>query len=149
MSSGTFIVQSALQEIGAHSLASPAPPEVIENTANRLNKMLQRWFSWGIKIAFTPLEAPGDELSEPADTTEAIIFNLALDISGGFSNGTAAIVSPDLRRNARVTFSQVKQLYRKLIVPPRQISSTTPRGQGNVNGVRNRIFFEEEEPLSG
>lgn len=149
MSSGTFIAQSALQEIGAHSLAAPAPPEVIENTANRLGKMLQRWFSWGIKIPFTPLDAPGDELSEPADTTEAIIFNLALDISGGFSNGSAQIVSPDLRNNARKTFVQVKQIYRKLIVPPRRASSTTPRGQGNVNGIRTRIFFVDGEELSG
>jgi len=149
MSSGTFIVQSALQEIGAHSLAAPATPEAIQNTANRLNKMLQRWFSWGIKIPFSPLDAPGDELSEPADTTEAIIFNLAIDVSGGFSNGASATVSPDLRRNARVTFAQVKQIYRELIVPSIQISSTTPRGQGNINGLRNRIFFEEGEELSG
>lgn len=149
MSSGTFIAEAALQEIGAHSLAAPAPPDVIEKTTIRLGSMLQRWLSWGIKLDITPLNAPGDEVGEPADSTEAIIFNLALDIAGPFSNGTSTTVSPDLRRNARITLAQVKQIYRKLIVPPRQISSTTPRGQGNVNGLRSRVFFDQEEPLSG
>lgn len=149
MSIGTFIAQSALEEIGAHSLAAPAPPSVIEKTAFRINTMLHRWQSWGIKIPFTQLGVPGDELSEPADTTDAIIFNLAIDISGPFSNGSSATVSSDLRDNARKTFVILKQTYRILTVPNKQVSSTTPRGIGNINGVNSRTFFDDGEPIGG
>ena len=148
MSTGTFIAESALEEIGAHSLAAPAPPSVVERTTFRLNALTHRWFSWGIKVPFTQLGAPGDEFSEPADTTEAFIYNLAIDIAGPFSNGSSQTVSSDLRTNARITFLQVKQVYRTLCVPSRQVTSTTPRGIGNINGVNSRTFFDGGEPLS-
>ncbi len=149
MSSGTFIIKTALKLIGADSLAAEAPPQAIEEGKDRLNAMLQDWVSWEIKLPITPLDAPGDELNEPSDARNAIIDNLALELAPFFDNGNRKKVSDDLKNNARRGFARMKQLYRTLVVPPRQISSTTPRGQGNVNGIRTRIFFGEGEPLSG
>ena len=148
MSSGTFIIESALKRIGAASIVQPAAPETITEGKDILDSMLQLWETWGIDIGIVPLDAPGDELGEPLDARNAIIDNLALMLAPDFDNGKGN-VSAQLKANARNGLAQVKQMYRELTVPPRQISSTTPRGQGNVNGLRTRIFFEEGEELSG
>ncbi len=148
MSSGTFIITSALKRIGAASIVQPADPETIVEGRDVLKSMIQLWLSWGIILGTAPLDAPGDEFGEPLDARNAIIDNLALMLAPDFDNGRGN-VSEQLKANARNGLAQVKQLYRRLVVPPRQISSTTPRGQGNVNGLRNRIFFNQEEPLSG
>jgi len=148
MSSGAFIIESALKRIGAASIVQPAAPETITEGRDVLVSMLQLWLSWGIVLGVAPLDAPGDELGEPLDTRNAIIDNLALLLAPDFDNGRGN-VSAQLKANARNGLAQVKQIYRPLTVPARKISSTTPRGQGNVNGIRTRIFFKEEEELSG
>jgi len=148
MSAGTFVIESALKRIGAHSLIQPADAETITEGRDILNSMVQLWLSWGIDIGIVPLDAPGDELGEPLDVRNAIIDNLALMLSPDFDNG-GNIVSPQLKSNARNGFQIVKQLYRKSIVPRKQVSGTTPRGQGNIIGVNSRTFFTEGEELSG
>lgn len=148
MSSGTFIIESALKRIGAFSIAQTAPPETIIEGRDILKSMLQSWLSWGIDIKFAPLDKPGDELAEPLDTRNAIIDNLALMLAPDFDNGRVN-VSEQLKDNARIGLVMVKQQYRKLTVPNKRVSSTTPRGIGNINGVHPRIFFDEGEELSG
>lgn len=148
MSDGTFIIESALKRIGAHSIAQPAAPETISEGRDVLNSMLQLWLSWGIELGVVPLDAPGDELGEPLDVRNAIIDNLALLLSPDFDNGSE-IVSPQLKNNARQGFQIVKQLYRKSIIPNKQMSGTTPRGQGNIIGVNSRTFFRGGEEVSG
>jgi len=148
MSSGTFIIQSALKRIGGHSVAQAALPETIAEGKNVLNSMLQLWRTQGIKLGIVPLDKPGDELGEPLDTRNAIIDNLALMLSADFDNGEN-IISPQLKANARVGFALVKQQYRKFNAPNRRLSSTTPRGMGNINGVHSRIFFDDGEEVSG
>ena len=148
MSSGTFIIRSALKRIGAASLIQPPAPETITEGRNVLNSMLQLWLSWGIDIGTVPLDAAGDELSEPLCTRNAIIDNLAIMLAPDFDNGDN-IVSVDLKNNARSGFQLVKQLYRRVEIPSKRMSSTTPRGQGNISGLNSRIFFREGEKLSG
>ena len=148
MSSGTFIITSALKRIGAASIVQPAAPETITEGRDILKSMLQLWQSWGIELGVAPLDAPGDELGEPLDSRNAIIDNLALMLAPDFDNGRGN-VSAQLKANARNGLAQVKQIYRTLVVPPRQVSSTTPRGQGNAGGISERIFFKDGEPLSG
>jgi len=148
MSSGTFVIEAGLKRIGAQSVVQPANPESKIEGMNILNSMLQLWLSWGIDLGIVPLQAPGDELGEPLDTRNAIIDNLALFLSADFDNGNN-IVSEQLRSNARLGLSQVKQLYRKNIIPRKQMSSTTPRGQGNIVGVNSRTFFRQGEEISG
>ena len=148
MSSGTFIIESALKRIGAASIAQPAAPETITEGRDILNSMLQLWETWGIDLGVVPINEHGEEIGEPLDARNAIIDNLALMLAPDFDNGRGN-VSAQLKANARNGLAQVKQIYRPLTVPARKISSTTPRGQGNVNGIRTRIFFKEEEELSG
>lgn len=140
MSIGTFIIKSALQGIGKSSIAAPADPESIEVGQKKLNSMLEMWLSKGIQIGFTPLAAPGDELNEPADTTDGIISNLSIRLAPDFDNGES-IVSSDLRMLARSSFRDIKAQYQVLTIPKLVPSSTLPRGQGNNDDFFRQPFF--------
>lgn len=140
MTIGTAIIKRALQKIGVHSKFSPASPESIVLGMENLNSMLELWLSKSIEIGFTPLEAPGDELNEPPDTTIGIVNNLAIQIAADFDNGPD-IVSSRLTINANVQFIEIKRIYQKITVPQKVVSSTTPTGAGNQRNGRNRNFF--------
>jgi len=139
MSSGTSIILDSLEEIGAHSVLSAANPEAIEKGRKKLNSMLQLWLSRGVRLGITPLDAAGDELSEPADSRNAIVANLALELAPSFDNG-GNVVSQTLLSNARRTFNLVKDIYRVVEIPTKIISSTTPIGSGNRVTFNQRIF---------
>jgi hypothetical protein len=140
MSSGTFIILSALKRIGANSLAQPASPEAVVEGRDVLNSMLQLWLSENIDLGIVPLDAPGDELGEPLDSRNAIIDNLALRLSPLFDNGNN-VVSPQLASNAKREFGLIRNLYQVVDVPLKVVSSTLPVGSGNKTGLaRQRIF---------
>ena len=63
MSTGTEIIERALQRIGAHSKVQPAAPETIIEGMNTLNSMIQLWISWGVDIQTVIIDDPGQELS--------------------------------------------------------------------------------------
>lgn len=148
MSTGTDIIKEALQEIGAHSNIAPASPDSIVLGMKKLNSMLEMWLSKNISIGFTPLSVPGDELNEPADTRNGIIDNLAMKLAPPFDNGKQ-VVSQDLRINARTGFQDIKNLYQKITVPDKKVSSTLPVGAGNSRGVNRRTFFPKGGTVDG
>ena len=140
MSSGTFIVESALKRIGAASLVQPAAPETITEGFNILGSMLMMWLSDDIDIGIVPLKAVGDELGEPLDTTNGIINNLAINMAPDFDNGKI-IVSQDLRNLAAKQFALIRDIYQIIEIPVKIVSSTLPLGQGNRTGFgRQRVF---------
>lgn len=140
MSTGTILVQDALSNIGAHSTIRPASPSTIQLGFRRLTAMMELWLSQGIKLGVTPLVAPGDQLNEPDDTTEAIVDNLSLKLIPPFNNGKR-VVTAELRLNARLSMATVKQLYQIVVVPCKSVSGTLPRGEGGTRGRRPREFF--------
>jgi len=140
MSTGTVIIERALQLIGANSVVAPATPDSIVLGMENLNSMLEMWLSDNIELGYTPLEAPGDELNEPIDSRNGIISNLSLFIAPAFDNGKQ-IVSPSLTRSANRDFNKIKALYQRLTIPDKVVSSTLPVGQGNQRGFRQRAFF--------
>jgi len=139
MSTGTTIVQKALQKIGAHSQIRKAGASSIEDGFEALMGMLQLWLSQGINIGFQPISTPGGEVGEPADTTLAIINNLALELAPDREGGKE-VVSQTLRNNARRGYLLVKGLYQNLTIPDKVISSTVPMGQGNQRWLGERTF---------
>lgn len=140
MTTGTVIIKDALQNIGAHSIVSPASPEAIDLGMKRLNSMLEMWLTKNIEIGFTPLKVPGDELNETPDTTNGIVSQLSLLLAPDFSNGKQ-VVSAELVRNARIQFNDIKNLYKTFTIPKKVVSSTLPLGAGNRRGRFNdRVF---------
>ena len=140
MSTGTAIIQRALQGIGAHSIVSPASPASIVLGMEKLNSMLEMWLSQGIETGATPLDVPGDELNEPNDTRNGIISNLSLELAPDFDNGKN-VVSLELRRNAKAGYANIKNLYQKFTVPKKVVSSTLPIGAGNLRWGNWRVYF--------
>jgi hypothetical protein len=130
MSSGTEIIQDALKEIGAYSVASPAAPESITDVMRKLNSMVQSWESLGIKTGMVPLEVPGNELSEPMDIRNAVVENLAISAAPLFDNAKA-VVSAELRMSAAKGMAHAKKFYQIITVPQKTVSSTMPLGAGN------------------
>lgn len=147
MSSGTKIIENALKLIGAHSIAQPADSKSISIGRDMLNSMLQLWLSQNIVLGHTPLDAPGDPLNEPADATNAIEQNLAIEMAPLFDNGKVN-VSKKLEDNARRNFQLVKTIYQKVTVPNKVVSSTTPRGEGNRRYLNDSAFFDKGETIS-
>ena len=147
MSTGTVLIQGAFRRIGVHSIASPAPAESQLLAMDTLNGMLQLWMSWGIDLQTIPIAAIGEEVGEPIDAKNAIIDNLAVEVSPNFDNGET-IVSDQLLRNANRGFNMVKTLYTKFTIPNKVPSSTLPMGAGNSKGV-NRFVFFRGRALSG
>lgn len=148
MSTGTEIITDALMEIGAVSIVSPAAPESIEAGRKKLNSMLELWLSKNIVLGTRPLDVAGDELAEPADTRNAIVTNLAIELAPLFANGKQ-IVDPALVSNARRNYQSVRSLYGRVIVPDKVLSSTTPLGAGNYqdDGYYGRTFWTRRNRL--
>jgi len=140
MSSGTEIIQTALQRIGVHSVAAPASPEAIVSGKDMLNSMLQMWQSIGVELGAVPLNAPGDELGEPMDARAGIIDNLAIYMAPEFSNGKQ-IVSPELSRSARIGYAFIKKMYQSIEIPKKKMSSTMPLGAGSTRGNHAAVFI--------
>lgn len=143
MSTGTQVAQDALACIQANSTAAPASAESIVTTVRLLNSMMELWLSKGIKIGFTPLDVPADNLNETADSYNAIIYNLAIKAAPFFGK----VVSQDLRINAGNEFRAVKAQYQRITIPKKTVSSTLPRGQGNTNDFFRQPFYGEDATI--
>lgn len=139
MSAGTVIIQRALGKLGAHSEPAPAAPESISFARDVLNGMLQEWESRCIRLGTVPLDAPGDELSEPIDARNAIIENLAVRLYPDFPS-IADKTYAALRVNAALSYDLVCKLYQEIEIPKRGVSSTMPMGSGNTKGWGRRVF---------
>lgn len=147
MSTGTTLVKRALSRIGANSIVQPATGNTINDAFEVLKSMIQLWESWGIDLGVVPLEVVGDDLSEPPDSTNAIINNLALELAPDFSNGKQ-VISPALVRQANMDFWRVETLYQTFTVPNKVVSKTLPVGQGNSKGIYRRTFFGPNATVS-
>lgn len=149
MSTGTELVQDCLKQINAHSVASPANPEAIEDGRKVINSMCEMWLSEDIEFGFTPIEVSGDELNETADVRNAIVFNGALAMSPMFDGGRV-IVSQELRNQARSTLAKLEKIYKVFTIPKKGVSSTLPVGQGNRrDGSTRSPFFGQDATIDG
>ncbi len=148
MSSGTDIIHAAGQMIGIHSVASPMKSESVSRARDVLNAMLQEWLDLGINLPVVPLKDPGDELSEPAGARQAIEESLAIRLAPEFATAKTPVTS-ELRLNAFLSYDRVKRLYQDPTPPDRGVSSTMPRGQGNMRGTRRRVFVGANQTVDG
>lgn len=146
MSSGTELIHAALKRIGAHSVVSPADPETVDTARNTLNSMLEGWRSKGIDMGTVPINAPGDEVSEPLDVRQAIIDNLAMLLAPNKSSGKP-VVSPELRVAAASGMRSIRVLYQKINVPNKKVSSTMPMGAGSTRGVWASNFAGQDREI--
>lgn len=140
MSSGTVVVQKSLRHIGAHSLASPASPESLEEGRGALCSMLHMWLTRNIDLGVSPLEAIGDQLNEPPDSLIGITTNLAIVLSIDYDNGKV-VASQELIALASTQFEYIRSAYWNGVIPDKVVSATLPRGQGARFWWTDSTFF--------
>lgn len=139
MSTGTSIIQEALQNIGAHSVASPASPDSMQVGMRVLNGMIAAFEDDGIKMGCVPLKDVGSELSEPLGARNAIISLLSLLLHPKFPGSQ---ISPELKSAAEKGLNQIKRQWKTITIPKPVARDTYPKGQGNNDYLEN-AFFEE------
>ena len=145
MSTGTKIVQNALKQLGVYSPLMPTNPESLVDVKDKLNSMIARWYDDNIRFGAVPLNAIGDELSEPAGLTNTIEFNLALECVSLFPN---AQISAELRSSAKSNYLDMRAKYQDIDIPKKVGRSTLPKGQGNIrSGIWRDTFFDNGEEI--
>jgi hypothetical protein len=85
------------------------------------------WLDDDIDIGVVPLQAIGDELSEPLGLKNAIIANLALELHPLFPG---AVISPELSKQANKGYNEMVRKYQAVTIPNRVVREM-PAGQGN------------------
>lgn len=143
MSTGTKIVQTALFKIGKYSPLKPTNPETLEEVLNALNSMTAEHLDDCIDYGAVPLQALGDEYSEPQGMFNTITNLLAIECVTLFP-GT--VVSTELARQARIGKDKMEAKYKTLEVPNRTTGETLPKGQGN-KAYWNRTYFADGTEL--
>jgi hypothetical protein len=143
MSSGTEIIQNALQHLGVHSVIAPAGAESISIGKDTLNSMLASWLAVGLDLGCNELAKPGDELAEPLSAKNCIEQNLAIMMAPYFKKE----VGRTLYSNAAKTLKEVKKQYQSITVPKKKVSSTMPLGAGNRRGYFHRNFAGNDNEL--
>lgn len=148
MTTGTKVIQKALQHLGVHSKVQPASPEAISDGMDTLNSMVAMWQDdWNIDMGAVPLEVPGDELSEPLGARNALQYCLALELAVDYPG---AQVSPVLRSMAEHGFQHILRTWGSVDIPQVVPRNTLPKGQGNKRGGKTRwdyTFFPKGAKL--
>ena len=144
MSTGTKVIQAALQKLGAHSPVKPAHPESIENGRVKLNSYIAQLQDDGIEFGSVPLEAPGSDLSEPLGLTNVIEDNLAILLQPDHP-GTQ--ISNQLSVNAKKGYSYMKRKYKVTTIPKPVVRDTLPRGAGALTDYDGSIYFNDGEAI--
>lgn len=149
MSTGTKIVQGALSRLGAHSVVRPAGPEAIETAKDTLNSLIAEWQDDEIDIGAVPLDAVGDELSEPMGLTNTVMDLLAIRLQPLFPG---LKISNDLRVNANKGMQNIIVKYQSITISKPVARETLPMGQGNRGGGQggtggNQNFFENGDAI--
>lgn len=141
MTTGTEIIKDALENIQAHSVLSPAPPEAIQSGLDVLNSMIAEWEDTSIKMGCVPLKVPGGELSEPLSARNAIIDNLAIRLHPKFPGST---ISPELKANASKGYKSVCRKFKVIDIPKKQ-TRHWPLGQGNKTNFYQTYLEDGDE----
>lgn len=145
MSTGTKLVQGALSRIGAHSPLRPASPESIEAGKDTLNSMYASWQDNNIEFGAMPLDAVGDEFSEPMGLTNMIMDSLAIQLQPLFPGSQ---ISPDLRVNASKGYTDMVAKFQTIVIPKLVARETLVKGQGNQRrSYSSNTFFTKGEEI--
>jgi len=143
MSTANFIILASLTKIGKNSPLKSAKAADLSAGLDSLQSFLQQLSTMNIFLTANPIRTFSDDVGETLDTRNALINNLAIEISTNYDNGQI-IVSENLRRNAETGMAFLKKWYTQDPPPLRRISSTAPLGAGNERfrfSTSSRKFF--------
>ncbi len=138
MTTANVIVEQAMYLNGSTSPIKPAHPLVINQVFGVLVKILNEYASKNIDI--TGLVIPtliGDDLEEPDDSTEMLIYNLAVRSAPYLQKQ----VSMDVKGLAKAKWQDVYNLYGP---DPQELrKNSLPVGSGNKTYIQSPVFYPE------
>jgi hypothetical protein len=143
MSTGLKIIRGALSRLGAHTVVKPANPESVENGRIVLNSYISQLQDDSIDFGAVPLDAVGDELSEPQGVTNALMDNLAILLQPDHP-GTQ--ISQQLKANANIGYNHIVRKYQTITIPKPVVRETMPLGQGN-RPASGRVFAKKDSTV--
>ena len=146
MSTGTSLVQQALQKIGVHSAIKSANAEAMENGRKVLNSLFEELTDKDIIIGARPLEAIGQEFGEPSGATNPIIYLLAERLQIDYI-GTEP--SMNLTKMANRAMNYLELYYEAISIPNPTVRNTLPKGQGNYRDrdYQTSTYFKAGDEL--
>lgn len=131
------IVGSAFAELGIGSWEFDLQPDEIIDGVNRLDQMMARWSSEGIRVGYNATSNDPDADSGLPDVAlEAVRTNLALRLAPAFGRQ----VNPLTASQADSGYSYLTAYFMR--VPQRRFPNTLPLGSGNrLYGYAGSINF--------
>jgi hypothetical protein len=122
METAGTVVNDALSEVMSETMEHPREADDLWLGIRHLNRMMASWEARGLKLNFTKIENPDDELTVPAGAIKAIIENLAISLCSSFGVG----VSPSLAASAGESMKAVYAICAD--IKPAQIPKDLPLG---------------------
>lgn len=131
------IVGQAYVELGIGTWEFDLQPDQIQDSVNRLDAMMARWSSEGIRIGYNGSSSDPDADSGIPDVAiEAVRTNLAIRIAPADGKN----LSPDTRAVAADSLSYLTAYFMQ--VPQRRLPNTLPLGSGNrLYGLAGQYNF--------
>lgn len=132
------VILDALKEI----VATPSEAAIGSYEAQTgifyLNAMMQDFAINGINIGYTIIGSLGDAVTVPDGALEAMVKNLAIEISPAFKE---TLTSSDLFEQAQDGLGTLLQISMPTIANA-AYPSTIPMGSGNYSGIWNNTFYD-------
>lgn len=132
------IIKDALTELTIQAQEQSVPAVDLNTGIRYLNRMMSALDADGIKLGYTIVSAPNDNLTIPAGAYESLVYMLAMRLAPGFD----IQVSPDLRYLARDGEKRLAKIGVTML--KQNFPSTLPIGSGNTgtdNIYHDQTFF--------
>lgn len=141
-------ITAAFNEIGIANYTFDVPPDTQEAALRKLDAMMQRWDSIGLRLSYPFNVSPEDadideETNVPDKANEAVYLNLAVALAPMMGKA----LSPITGSRAREALQELKGIYK---APPTVQRSPTVAGAGHKpwrNWGTGEFLPEPDDPI--
>lgn len=143
MTAASKVINRALQKLNVSSDISPISPQQMQSAFEILIDMINRWDAKNIKLGITIPANVNDDLGEPAYSTSALYYGLAIEVADDYQ----VEVPRQLFGNYEKHMSDL--MVRVSPVAVSDFPDTLPTGSGfrRQRSRNQRVFFPTSESL--
>jgi len=138
MATAGEIVRDALQELIVQAQEQTVPAVDLNTGIRYLNDMMTMLDADGVKLGYTIVDAPNDQVTVPAGAVAGMKFNLALMLANGFDVQVGPGLATIARNSKRVMYKLGSSMGKQ------NFPSTLPIGSGNEGNAEiynEQLFF--------
>ena len=129
------LVSDILQELLINSAEQSIPAVDFQTTVRYLNRYMSMQDGDGVKLGYTEVTNPTDDITVPAGAINGIIYNVALNLATTYD----VVVTPELAVKAQTGLNIMIKLGSP--IQGTKYTSNTPRGSGNCNDTFSAFNF--------